>query len=174
MAQKAEGKRNGMACQIARRHQLATGRNDRRRAGWLASSLFLSAITLLLGACATPDAEASNLATVSSSPQTQPDPVQVAPERYRVILENERVRVLDVSYPPGVTTDFHGHPQNLVVALTPIISNPVDANGNVTEYRIEAGEVLWREPATHRGTNSGDEEMHLIMIEFKEEHAETE
>jgi quercetin dioxygenase-like cupin family protein len=121
-----------------------------------------------LAACAPTLSDSSRPPQGSAAVTPPPDPVVVAPERYSVVFENERVRVLSVQYPPGVTTEFHGHPENLVVALTPIISNPVDIDGNITEYRTEAGEVLWREPATHRGTNSGDEEMRVIMIEFKD------
>ena len=37
------------------------------------------------------------------------DAVSVAPEVYRVIFENERVRVLDVTAEPGEKSPMHGH-----------------------------------------------------------------
>ncbi len=45
------------------------------------------------------------------------DPVVTDPERYRVIFENERVRVLEYTDSPGDRTHDHEHPDSFMYAL---------------------------------------------------------
>ena len=45
------------------------------------------------------------------------DAVTVAPHLYKVLLENDRVRVLEVRANAGVKTEMHTHPSQVVVAL---------------------------------------------------------
>ena len=45
------------------------------------------------------------------------DPVKVAPDAYKVLLDNERVRVLSVTMKPGGKSPMHSHPANIVYTL---------------------------------------------------------
>ena len=47
------------------------------------------------------------------------DAVSVAPNFYKVLLENDKVRVLETRYGPGVKCEMHSHPGLVAVALTP-------------------------------------------------------
>ena len=47
------------------------------------------------------------------------DPVPLYPENYRVLLENERVRVLDFRLARGAREDAHAHPAHVVYVLAP-------------------------------------------------------
>ena len=96
------------------------------------------------------------------------DPVEVAPEHYKVLFENERVRVLETRYGPGESSDFHTHPDNLVIAMSDGLAMPVNSDGSTSEYRFEFGDVFWREGVQHSGVNSSDEDLYLITIEFKD------
>ena len=96
------------------------------------------------------------------------DPVDVAPEHYKVLFENERVRVLETRYGPGESSDFHNHPDNLVIALSDGEAIPVNSDGSTTEYLFKFGDVIWREAVQHTGVNSSNEDMYLITIEFKD------
>lgn len=96
------------------------------------------------------------------------DPIEVAPEHYVVLFENERVRVLETRYGPGESSDFHNHPDNLVIAMSDGLAIPVNSDGSTSEYRFEFGDVFWRDAVQHTGVNSSDEELYLITIEFKE------
>lgn len=46
------------------------------------------------------------------------DAVAVAPDVYKVLLENERVRVLEVKAKPGMRTAMHTHPSLVAVGIT--------------------------------------------------------
>ncbi len=96
------------------------------------------------------------------------DPVEVAPEHYKVLFENDRVRVLETRYGPGESSDFHNHPDNLVIALSDGLAVPLNSDGTTTEYSFRFGDVIWREAVQHIGVNSSDQDMYLITIEFKD------
>jgi len=96
------------------------------------------------------------------------DPVLVAPANYKVVFENELVRVLETTYGPDEKSVMHSHPRNMVIPLTDGVSRPVDSEGNITEYKFKAGDVIWREAIEHVGTNSSAQPMRLLTIEFKE------
>jgi len=44
------------------------------------------------------------------------DAITVAPHLYKVLLDNDRVRVLEVRAQPGVTSALHTHPSYVAVA----------------------------------------------------------
>lgn len=47
------------------------------------------------------------------------DPVPIYPENYKVLLENERVRVLDFQLKKGAKEDFHAHPAAVTYVIAP-------------------------------------------------------
>jgi hypothetical protein len=47
---------------------------------------------------------------------TSLDPIVTDPEHYRVIFENERVRVLEYTDVPGDSTHVHEHPDSVMYA----------------------------------------------------------
>ena len=46
------------------------------------------------------------------------DAVSVAPDVYKVLFENDRVRVLEVRANPGETSPAHTHPDSVIHALS--------------------------------------------------------
>ena len=46
------------------------------------------------------------------------DPVVTNPEHYRVVFENDRVRVLEYTDVPGDRTTEHAHPDSVMVTLS--------------------------------------------------------
>ena len=46
------------------------------------------------------------------------DPVVTDPDKYRVVFENDRVRVLEYLDAPGARTSPHAHPDSVMVTLS--------------------------------------------------------
>src|SRR5690348_10992473 len=46
------------------------------------------------------------------------DPAPIYPENYKVLTENDRVRVMDFKLRKGAKEDFHAHPAHVVYVLT--------------------------------------------------------
>jgi len=103
------------------------------------------------------------------------DAMTAAPDHHDVLLENERVRVLDTRLGPGESTPVHTHcwPAVLyVLGWSDFIRH--DADGNVIlDSRAKAmkpaiGSALWSGPLQpHFVTNVGDGELHIIAFELK-------
>jgi quercetin dioxygenase-like cupin family protein len=46
------------------------------------------------------------------------DAIAVAPHAYKVLQENDRVRVLEFRGGPGVKTEMHSHPSVVAIAIS--------------------------------------------------------
>ena len=89
---------------------------------------------------------------------------------YTTVLENERVRVRDVTFPPGVLdTGMHTHTYAHVgIILSEGALQFTDPGGNTERVQFKAGSVGFREAnATHQVGNPGAAPMRVIEVELK-------
>lgn len=95
------------------------------------------------------------------------DPVVTDPDKYRVILENDCVRVLDYADRPGEKTHQHWHPPFVLYALSPFSRRLTLDDGRVLQRQFGAGDAMWSPAQVHIGENIGDTPTHVIMVEMK-------
>ena len=95
------------------------------------------------------------------------DPTVTDPALYKVIFENERVRVLRYRDEPGDRTQVHRHPDSVMVTLS-AFRRRVTAGDRSTEVELRAGEARWVGAQEHAGENIGDSVSHSVFIELKE------
>jgi len=91
------------------------------------------------------------------------------PRSYRVVLENERVRVIEYKSRPGLGVcgeGVHSHPAHLAIALTPA-KVKVTQNGKTTYGDVPAGEVMYFEAEVHQAENVGGAGTRFFLIEMK-------
>jgi hypothetical protein len=103
------------------------------------------------------------------------DALVAAPEHHTLLLENERVRVLETRILAGETTAIHTHrwPNvQYVVSSSDFVRR--DGKGSVlldtrsADLRPEARATLWSEPLPpHSIENVGDTDLRVIMVELK-------
>lgn len=105
--------------------------------------------------------------TLGSATALARDPVQTDGDKYKVVMENDRVRVLEYRDRPGEKTHQHQHPAFVLYALSPFKRSITLPNGKVLQREFKGGEVMWSEAQTHIGTNIGDTETRVLMIELK-------
>jgi quercetin dioxygenase-like cupin family protein len=96
------------------------------------------------------------------------DPLKVASESYKLKLENNKVRVLEVHVAAGVKVPAHSHPAHVVVALSPCKVKFTLPDGKTADAEMKAGDVIWGDAVTHRSDNMGDSECHVVVLELKE------
>jgi quercetin dioxygenase-like cupin family protein len=99
--------------------------------------------------------------------QAQDDPVATSPQYYKVLLENEQVRVLEYRLKPGEREPVHSHPAGVVYVLSGGKMKFTYPDGHSEERTAAAGETIWREPVTHAVENIGDTEAHAIAVDLK-------
>lgn len=94
------------------------------------------------------------------------DPIATDPELYRVLFENDVVRVLEYRDRPGARTSPHDHPDSVMVTLSGF-RRRLSAGGAEREVELEAGRAVWLPAQRHAGENIGDSETHTIFVELK-------
>lgn len=95
------------------------------------------------------------------------DPVVTDSELYRVVFENERVRVLEYRDLPGDRTHPHRHPDSVMYTLSSF-RRRVSSGGRTMDVSLDAGQVRWLPAQEHVGENVGDTPTHTLFIELKE------
>jgi hypothetical protein len=104
------------------------------------------------------------------------DAVVAAPEFHSVLLETDRVRVLDGRVPPGATVPVHTHRWGgvlWIIAASDFVRRSPDGAVIVDTRRSGttpvAGTAVWGAPLTpHSLENVGSEEFHTLTVEIKD------
>jgi quercetin dioxygenase-like cupin family protein len=96
------------------------------------------------------------------------DPTRTDPDKYKVIFENERVRVLEYRDEPGQVTQPHEHPDSVMYTLSSFDRRLVGETGESREVSLTAGEVRWLDAQVHSGENIGRSPTHVLFVELKE------
>ena len=97
----------------------------------------------------------------------EPDPVVVSPEYYRVLLDNEHVRVLAMQLPPGASDREHAHPAQTVYFVQGGRVRIYVPGGEPSDNAFPDGHVFYHGPWTHRLENVGDDVVRAVIVELK-------
>jgi len=95
------------------------------------------------------------------------DAVQTDGDKYKVIFENECVRVLDYKDKPGDVTHQHTHPAFVLYSLSSFKRSIALPDGKTLQRQFKEGDVMWSNSQTHIGTNNGETPTHVILVEMK-------
>lgn len=95
------------------------------------------------------------------------DPVETNPDHYRVILENDAVRVLAYRDEPGATTTLHEHPNSVMYTLSSF-TRRLSSGGRQREVEMPAGVAVWLDAQEHFGENIGSTPTEAIFVELKD------
>ena len=95
-----------------------------------------------------------------------PDAVEAAPDHYKVIEENDRVRILEFKGKKGDKTAMHSHPDLVVVTVSATKVKFGMANGESMELDLPAGAAMFN-PSFEHTTEVLSEDARVILIELK-------
>ncbi len=98
---------------------------------------------------------------------TREDLAAVAPNNYKVLLENDRVRVVELTLHPGDSIPMHDHPDTVAYPLTDVDSTWTFPDGSQERVMMKKGEVFWHEAFSHGVAQTSDEEQKMILFEPK-------
>lgn len=96
------------------------------------------------------------------------DPVALYPENYRVLHENDRVRVIDFQLKRGASELAHHHRQHVVYVLQGFRIRFTFPDGSTALRETKTGDVLFSEEVTHASENIGETDAHGILVELKQ------
>ena len=95
------------------------------------------------------------------------DATKVAPHVYKVVLENEHVRVLEVTMEPGARSEMHSHPGYVAYMLDAGKVRFTTPSGESQEADMPEGTVMWRDAEEHATDNIGTTTVRAIFVEPK-------
>ena len=95
------------------------------------------------------------------------DPVQISPAHYRLLLENDAVRVLEMRLGVGQRDETHSHPAETVYFVRGGQARTHLEDGSAANVDLPDGHVMWHEPWTHRVENAGTTDIRAIIVESK-------
>ena len=98
------------------------------------------------------------------------DPIATDPDKYKLIFENDRVRVLEYRDRPGDRTSPHRHPDSVMYTLSSFERRLIH-DGQHRDVQMEAGRVNWLAAQEHSGENIGSTESHVLFVELKDSPA---
>lgn len=95
------------------------------------------------------------------------DPLDVAPGMYKKLFENEKVRVMEVTFNPGDKIKQHSHPDHFVTVLEPGKLKIFKPDGSANEMELTKEQVIWIPAETHWAENTGKSRVKLLVSELK-------
>jgi quercetin dioxygenase-like cupin family protein len=94
------------------------------------------------------------------------DPLKVAKNVYKFIMENDRVRVLEVSFKPGDKADMHTHPDHVIYVLKGGKAK-LTSSGKTDVLDMKTGQAVFLKAQSHEAENLGKTELNLLVVELK-------
>jgi quercetin dioxygenase-like cupin family protein len=104
---------------------------------------------------------------IAYAQNAKPDPVKVDPKHYKVVLENEKVRVLRITYAPGEKSVMHYHPDSVAYYVSDGKARMTTPDGKSQDLPIKAGGADFTPAGSHLPQNTGDKPFELILVELK-------
>ena len=103
----------------------------------------------------------------AAAAKTALDPVKLDPKHYRVVINNDRVRVLRAKYGPHEKSVMHEHPASVAVFVTDGHTKFTLPDGTSQDANGKAHDAVWADAGKHLPENVGDKPTEVIVIELK-------
>ena len=96
-----------------------------------------------------------------------PDPVSVDSGHYKAEFENDRVRVLRITYGAGEESVMHYHPDGVAVFLNDQQTEFTLPDGSTETMDVKAGTQVFTPAGQHLPKNIGEGPVELVLVELK-------
>jgi len=85
-----------------------------------------------------------------------------------VLLDNDKVRVVENVRHPGAVAPMHSHKAYIAYFFGPCKLKFTYPDGKTEVKDIPAGKLVWSDGVTHEAEVLGNTDLHTLHIEFKE------
>ena len=110
---------------------------------------------------------AASLVIFCSAIALAQDPVKVDPKHYKLVTENDKVRVLRITYGPKEKSVMHDHPGSVAVLLTDQNVRFHTPDGKSEVVTAKAKEAIWSLAGKHLPENLSEKPLEGILVELK-------
>jgi quercetin dioxygenase-like cupin family protein len=94
------------------------------------------------------------------------DPLEVAGNVYKLKMENDRIRVFDVTFNIGEKAASHNHPDHMVYVLEGGKMR-LTSEGKTDILDLIDGDVIFLKAQSHEAENIGQSTIELLVVELK-------
>jgi len=102
------------------------------------------------------------------------DALVSSPGNFKLLLENEHVRVLQYTLPPGALDHWHTHPPRVGYLLSGAKIRVTEADGSHEDYDEKTGEIYWDGFSKLHDTLNLDTKPYIaLLVEVKGASAST-
>jgi quercetin dioxygenase-like cupin family protein len=98
--------------------------------------------------------------------KTMSDPLDVASNVYKLKMENDRVRVFDVTFKIGDKAVMHHHPDHVVYVLEGG-KMKLASEGKTDILDLKDGDAMFLNAQSHEAENIGQSTLELLVVELK-------
>jgi len=95
------------------------------------------------------------------------DPTVVDAKHYKVMFENDPVRVLKITYGANEKSVMHEHPNAVAVFLADGQMKFQLPDGKVVDATLKAGQAMFTPAGKHLPENVGDKTFEVVLVELK-------
>jgi beta-alanine degradation protein BauB len=99
--------------------------------------------------------------------QTNLDPLTAAPNVYKLLNENDHMRVFRVVFQPHDVAKMHHHPEHMIYVLKGGKAR-LTSNGKTQDMDLNEGSVVFLEAQDHEAENISNGVIDLLVVELKE------
>lgn len=141
--------------------------------------LFLVVISYLISSCNQPSdtGEANDLVTTTDPEQSktssnndtaETDVITASPDKYKVVLENKHVRVIEYTLKPGEKDNPHTHPPKTSYVISGGTFRVYSENQEPFDYVEVQGTTEWSDRTSkHYVENIGNTTITILLTEIK-------
>lgn len=102
------------------------------------------------------------------------DALVSSPGNFKLLLDNDHVRVLQYTLPPGALDHWHTHPPRVGYVLSGAKIRVTEADGTHEDYDEKAGEIYWGGFSPLHDTLNLDSKPYIaLLVEVKGVNAST-
>jgi quercetin dioxygenase-like cupin family protein len=98
--------------------------------------------------------------------ETMSDPLDVASNVYKLKMENDRVRLFDVTFRIGDKAVMHHHPDHVVYVLEGG-KMKLTSEGKTDILDLKDGDAMFLNAQSHEAENIGQSTLELLVVELK-------
>ena len=103
-----------------------------------------------------------------TSAATEVDAVTSSPDKFKVLLDNEHVRVVEYSLLPGERDDWHAHPPKVSYVVAGGKLRITTENGESFLADEQSGTAAWMGSlGSHFAENIGTTPVRILLVEVK-------
>jgi quercetin dioxygenase-like cupin family protein len=107
-------------------------------------------------------------ATPAAPAKAEPgDPLDVGPNIYKKVFENQAVRIFEVTFKPGDKIGIHKHPDHVVYVVSPGKLKVTGAEGPAQELDLKQGTAVYLPAQAHSAENIGTTEIKVAVFELR-------